>query len=69
MSPGQTLLVGVDVAAPSTDLVLFDKVPGAVRVAKVPTTMRNQTDGDRAGRQGRTDSLRSRSYRRWPEVP
>ena len=41
----QPLLVGVDVGGTFTDLVLFDEVTGAVRVAKVPTTLRNQADG------------------------
>src|SRR6185503_7314741 len=39
------LLVGVDVGGTFTDLVLVDAVTGAVRVAKVPTTLRNQADG------------------------
>src|SRR5437762_11590275 len=38
-------LVGVDVGGTFTDLVLFDEATGAVRVAKVPTTPRNQADG------------------------
>ncbi|HEX9818907.1 MAG TPA: hydantoinase/oxoprolinase family protein [Methylomirabilota bacterium] len=45
MTPGRTLLVGVDVGGTFTDLVLFDEATGAVRVAKVPTTVRNQADG------------------------
>jgi N-methylhydantoinase A len=41
----RSLLVGVDVGGTFTDLVLFDEASGAVRVAKVPTTVRNQADG------------------------
>jgi N-methylhydantoinase A len=40
-----TRLVGVDVGGTFTDLVLFDEATGAVGVAKVPTTLRNQADG------------------------
>src|SRR5919108_2174270 len=39
------LLVGVDVGGTFTDLVVVDDATGAVRVAKVPTTVRNQADG------------------------
>src|ERR1043166_3428066 len=39
------LLVGVDVGGTFTDLVLVDEATRAVRVAKVPTTVRNQADG------------------------
>src|SRR5258706_89199 len=39
------LLVGVDVGGTFTDLVLVDEATGAVRVAKVPTPVRNQADG------------------------
>ncbi len=45
MALGQTLVVGVDVGGTFTDLVLFDEATGAVRVAKVPTTVGNQADG------------------------
>src|SRR6267142_4262090 len=45
MTPGRALLVGVDVGGTFTDLVLVDEATGAVRVAKVPTTVRNQADG------------------------
>src|SRR5687767_10388925 len=45
MSAASRLLVGVDVGGTFTDLVLFDETTGAVRVAKVPTTVRNQADG------------------------
>ncbi|HSF07156.1 MAG TPA: hydantoinase/oxoprolinase family protein [Methylomirabilota bacterium] len=45
MPPGRALLVGVDVGGTFTDLVLLDESTGAVRVAKVPTTVRNQADG------------------------
>src|SRR5207245_8176027 len=34
-----------DVGGTFTDLVLVDEATGAVRVAKVPTTVRNQADG------------------------
>jgi N-methylhydantoinase A len=37
--------VGVDVGGTFTDLVLADEATGAVRVAKVPTTLRNQAEG------------------------
>lgn len=40
-----TILVGVDVGGTFTDLVLVDEASGAVRIAKVPTTPRNQADG------------------------
>ncbi len=45
MTPRPSLLVGVDVGGTFTDLVLLDEGTGAVRVAKVPTTVRNQADG------------------------
>ena len=45
MTPGRALLVGVDVGGTFTDLVLVDEITGAVRVAKVPTTVSNQADG------------------------
>ncbi|HEY7365815.1 MAG TPA: hydantoinase/oxoprolinase family protein [Methylomirabilota bacterium] len=45
MTPARSLLVGVDVGGTFTDLVLLDEQTGAVRVAKVPTTVRNQADG------------------------
>src|SRR5262249_10174977 len=45
MSARPSLLVGVDVGGTFTDLVVFDEATGAVRVAKVPTTPRNQADG------------------------
>src|SRR5262245_36243224 len=41
-------LVGVDVGGTFTDLVLVDETTGAVRVAKVPTTVSNQADGVQA---------------------
>ena len=45
VSPGRTLLVGVDVGGTFTDLVVADEASGAVRVAKVPTTLGNQAEG------------------------
>jgi N-methylhydantoinase A len=45
MAPDASLLVGVDVGGTFTDLVLCDEVTGAVRVAKVPTTVANQAGG------------------------
>jgi N-methylhydantoinase A len=45
MTSGGALLVGVDVGGTFTDLVLLDEATGAVRVAKVPTTVDNQADG------------------------
>ncbi len=43
--PGETTLVGGDVGGTFTDLVLVDEAGGDVRVAKVPTTARNQAGG------------------------
>jgi len=37
--------VGVDVGGTFTDLILLDRESGAIRVAKVPTTVGNQADG------------------------
>ena len=45
MTSSPALLVGVDVGGTFTDLVLFDEATGAVRVAKVPTTVANQANG------------------------
>ncbi|MFM7442755.1 MAG: hydantoinase/oxoprolinase family protein, partial [Tabrizicola sp.] len=39
------LVAGVDVGGTFTDLVIFDPVSGAVRLAKVPTTLPNQAGG------------------------
>jgi N-methylhydantoinase A len=39
------LVAGVDVGGTFTDLVIFDPVSGAVRLAKVPTTLPNQSGG------------------------
>lgn len=39
------LVVGVDVGGTFTDLVTFDPGSGAVRLAKVPTTLSNQAEG------------------------
>src|SRR5262245_31451504 len=41
----ETMLVGVDVGGTFTDLVLVDEASGAVRVAKVMTTVANQAAG------------------------
>ncbi|MBM3220679.1 MAG: hydantoinase/oxoprolinase family protein [Candidatus Rokubacteria bacterium] len=38
-------LIGVDVGGTFTDLILLDETTGQVRVAKVPTTVRNQAEG------------------------
>jgi N-methylhydantoinase A len=44
--PAQTgLVAGVDVGGTFTDLVVFDPATGAVRLAKVPTTLPNQAGG------------------------
>jgi N-methylhydantoinase A len=50
--PGETKLVGVDVGGTFTDLVLVDEASGAVRVAKVPTTIANQAGGVQAALAG-----------------
>jgi N-methylhydantoinase A len=42
---GTGLVAGVDVGGTFTDLVVFDPVSGAVRLAKVPTTLPNQSGG------------------------
>ena len=39
------LVAGVDVGGTFTDLVIFDAASGAVRLAKVPTTLENQAFG------------------------
>jgi len=39
------LVAGVDVGGTFTDLVVFDPVSGGVRLAKVPTTLPNQSGG------------------------
>ena len=39
------LVAGVDVGGTFTDLVIFDPATGAVRLAKVPTTLPNQAEG------------------------
>src|SRR6185369_534743 len=39
------LVVGVDVGGTFTDLVVVNEATGELRVAKVPTTVRNQADG------------------------
>src|SRR5262247_2649143 len=48
----ETMLVGVDVGGTFTDLVLVDEASGAVRVAKVPTTVANQAVGVQAALAG-----------------
>src|ERR1700716_3953842 len=40
-----TNLIGVDVGGTFTDLIVMDEATGQVRIAKVPTTVRNQADG------------------------
>jgi N-methylhydantoinase A len=45
MGPGARLVAGVDVGGTFTDLVAVDPATGAVRLAKVPTTLPNQADG------------------------
>ncbi|MCX8508036.1 MAG: hydantoinase/oxoprolinase family protein, partial [Rhodobacteraceae bacterium] len=42
---GTGLVAGVDVGGTFTDLVIFDPESGAVRLAKVPTTLDNQAFG------------------------
>ncbi len=42
---GAGLVAGVDVGGTFTDLVIFDPASGAVRLAKVPTTLDNQAFG------------------------
>ncbi|MBA3910230.1 MAG: hydantoinase [Rhodobacter sp.] len=42
---GQGLVAGVDVGGTFTDLVIFDPASGDVRLAKVPTTLPNQSGG------------------------
>ncbi len=39
------LVAGVDVGGTFTDLVIFDPATGAVKLAKVPTTLPNQAGG------------------------
>ena len=39
------LIVGVDVGGTFTDLIVVNEATGELRVAKVPTTVRNQADG------------------------
>ena len=39
------LVVGIDVGGTFTDLILLDQASGAVRIAKVPTTVENQAFG------------------------
>src|SRR6185503_10823360 len=38
-------LIGVDVGGTFTDLIVMDEATGVVRIAKVPTTVRNQAAG------------------------
>ena len=44
-SPGRSLTVGIDVGGTFTDLLAIDSVSGAVKLAKVPTTVDNQAIG------------------------
>ena len=39
------IVAGIDVGGTFTDLVLYDSRAGAVRLAKVPTTLDNQSTG------------------------
>ena len=41
----ETMLVGIDGGGTFPDLVLVDEASGAVRMAKVPTTVANQAAG------------------------
>ncbi|MBL4916523.1 hydantoinase/oxoprolinase family protein [Szabonella alba] len=43
------LIAGVDVGGTFTDLVILDPATGAVRLAKVPTTLREETGGQAGG--------------------
>jgi N-methylhydantoinase A len=45
VSRDRGLVAGVDVGGTFTDLVVFDPASGAVRLAKVPTTLPNQSGG------------------------
>ncbi len=45
MASGRTLTVGIDVGGTFTDLLAIDTESGAVRLAKVPTTIDNQAIG------------------------
>jgi N-methylhydantoinase A len=47
-----TNLIGVDVGGTFTDLILMDEATGQVRIAKVPTTVRNQAEGVLAALRG-----------------
>jgi N-methylhydantoinase A/oxoprolinase/acetone carboxylase beta subunit len=38
-------LAGLDVGGTLTDLILMGEATGQVRIAKVPTTVRNQAEG------------------------
>ena len=44
-APAQSQVAGIDVGGTFTDLVLFDATHGTVRLAKVPTTLPNQSFG------------------------
>ena len=46
---GPRLIAGVDVGGTFTDLVILNPVSGAVRLAKVPTTLSPETGGQAAG--------------------
>src|SRR5580700_8709483 len=45
MPPSNTLTVGIDVGGTFTDLLAIDSASGAVKLAKVPTTVDNQAIG------------------------
>ena len=45
MASSRTARIGVDVGGTFTDLVIFDPASGTVRLAKVPTTLPNQSGG------------------------
>jgi len=49
---GAGLVAGVDVGGTFTDLLIFDPVSGDVRLAKVPTTLPNQSGGVLAAFEG-----------------
>ena len=58
-------VAGVDVGGTFTDLVIFDPATGAVRLAKVPTTLPNQAPGVLAA----FDAAEARPGRHRPDRP